>query len=315
MIPARVFPLFMLGLIVWVKSALPDIQPDCSGKIKIGEIRILDCRYLTYGQIGREKFSEISDLAYSVSNKMLYMIGDEGELFSFYVKFGRKIEKIESLGAYRISGKDGEKLPHKLRDAEGLTITDNGKMFVSFERKVRITELEKDGSIGRKLIMSSRLGKDIKMVKNTNNTLESITWHPEYGLITALEHPPEKFSKKERTLYSLKGKEWHFLIDNGMKSSITSLEAMKDGNILVLERSYGNETNPFVITLRKIYIDRCGKFCQSKVLARFDTLGNKMAENFEGLARVANDRYVIISDDNDDEKLKTEIVYFEIVED
>jgi len=40
-----------------------------------------------------------------------------------------------------------------------------------------------------------------------------------------------------------------------------------------------------------------------------------MAENFEGLARVANDRYVIISDDNDDEKLKAEIVYFEIVED
>ena len=91
---------------------------------------------------------------------------------------------------------------------------------------------------------------------------------------------------------------------------------MDDGNILVLERSFTGLLNPFIVTLKKVYLDKCSKrVCKSEVLAKMNTHKGWSVDNFEGLAKVGNHRYIMVSDDNDNFFQKTLLIYFEVLRD
>ncbi len=69
------------------------------------------------------------------------------------------------------------------------------------------------------------------------------------------------------------------------------------------------------MTLKKVYIDRCKKgICPVKVLLKMNSHEGWDVDNFEGLSRVGRDRYVMISDDNDNFFQKTLLIYFEVKE-
>jgi hypothetical protein len=90
---------------------------------------------------------------------------------------------------------------------------------------------------------------------------------------------------------------------------------MDDGNILVLERSYTGLTNPLVITLKKVFIKNSqNRMCKTKILAKLSSHEGWEVDNFEGLARVGKNRYVMVSDDGDNFFQKTLLIYFEIHE-
>jgi len=73
--------------------------------------------------------------------------------------------------------------------------------------------------------------------------------------------------------------------------------------------------NPFIVTLKKIYLKRCKNgLCRSKVLVKMNSHKGWDVDNFEGLARVGKNRYVMISDDNDNFYQKTLLIYFEVKE-
>jgi hypothetical protein len=83
----------------------------------------------------------------------------------------------------------------------------------------------------------------------------------------------------------------------------------------VLERSFTGMLHPFVVTLKKVYLDHCQKgLCRSKVLVKMNSHKGWDVDNFEGLARVGKNRYVMISDDNDNFYQKTLLIYFEVKE-
>jgi hypothetical protein len=89
---------------------------------------------------------------------------------------------------------------------------------------------------------------------------------------------------------------------------------MDDGNILVLERSYTGLTNPLVITLKKVFIKNCqNRMCKTKILAKLSSHEGWEVDNFEGLAKVGDHRYVMVSDDGNNFFQKTLLVYFEVV--
>ena len=90
---------------------------------------------------------------------------------------------------------------------------------------------------------------------------------------------------------------------------------MDDGNLLVLERSFTGLMTPFIVTLKKVYIQNCKKkMCKTKVLAKMNSHKGWDVDNFEGLARVGKHRYVMISDDNDNFFQKTLLIYFEVLQ-
>jgi len=280
-------------------------------------IKILDQKELSFSKINGIKFAELSDVTYHKKSGRLYFVGDKGMLYTFSAKFSSKIDILEPLSAKKLRTKKGKRLKKWKRDAEGLTLDGKGRLIISFEGKAKIAWFHKNSKKIGNCIKKYRLPKQLRRSKNyrsKNKSLESLAWHPRYGILTATEWPLKKYDTKKQTIYSLWGKRWHFEAEVEPKSAVVAMEVMDDGNILVMERSYNGILEPFVITLKKVMIKNCkNNICPTKVLAKMNTHKGWDIDNFEGLARVGKNRYVMVSDDGDNFFQKTLLVYFEVI--
>jgi len=308
------FLLFLFFAMLRAEVYSVDIRPSGWKGDRVGALRILDQKELVFDRIGRRRFAEISDLAFLKKRHWLFMISDEGKLFRFRARFGEKIRELSPLDAATLRKKSGKKLKKWRRDSEGLTIDGKGRLYVSFEEKPRIARIGYDGRIVRYLRLPRSIAK-MGRFRSKNKGLEALAWHPKYGLVTAAEYPVKASDKGIQTLYALSGKRWNFRRDTAPQSAITALEVLDNGNFLVLERSFTGVLAPIVITLREVQIGRCRQgFCPTKVLARLDSGKGWAVDNFEGLAKVGPNRFVMVSDDNDNFYQKTLLIYFEVSE-
>jgi hypothetical protein len=246
------------------------------------------------------------------------MVGDKGSLFAFHIRLTKKIEKLIPYRAAKLKKRNGKQLKKWKRDAEGLVLDGRGRLYVSFEGEPKVRWFHKNspkfGSAIKKYKLPRVLRKK-EYYRSKNKALEALAWHSKYGLLTAAEWPLKKDDKKRQTIYALNGKQWHFKAEPEAKSAVVAMEVMDDGNVLVLERSYTGLLNPFVITLKKVYLKHVKNgWCQTKVLAKMSSHQGWSIDNFEGLTKVGNHRYLMISDDNENFFQQTLLIYFEVEE-
>ena len=84
--------------------------------------------------------------------------------------------------------------------------------------------------------------------------------------------------------------------------------------MLVLERSFDNIMRRRITTLSKVYLDKCNDgLCKSVVLAKLDSKKGWNIDNFEGLTKISDNQYLMVSDDNDSMFQKTLLVLFEVL--
>ncbi|HHD78779.1 MAG TPA: esterase-like activity of phytase family protein [Epsilonproteobacteria bacterium] len=280
-------------------------------------IKILDQKQLSFSDIQGIKFAELSDVTYDDKTHILYFVGDKGALFAFRAKFSSKIDMLEPLMAKKLRTKKGKRLKKYKRDSEGLVLDGKKRLLISFEGDAKVAWFHKNSQKAGRLIKKYRLPKVLRNPKNyrsRNKSLEALAWHPRYGVLTASEWPLKKDYKKKQTIYSLRAKQWHFKAEQEARSAVTAIEVMDDGNLLVLERSYNGILEPFVVTLKKVWIKKCKKqMCPTKVLAKMNSHKGWDVDNFEGLAHVGKNRYVMVSDDNDNFFQKNLLIYFEVL--
>lgn len=235
--------------VIYAQVRPVDITPGGKSQQPSG-IKILDQKHLTYKQVEGVGFSELSDLAYDHKEKRLYMISDEGKLFIFDAYFSNKIEKLKPIAATTLRKKSGKKFKKWRRDSEGLSIGSKGGLLISFEGQPKLALFGHDGKEIKKYTLPKPI-KEIKKYRSKNKSLEALARHPRYGALMVAEWPLKKDHKKLQTVYSLSGKKWHYKAEPEPRSSTTALEVMDDGNLLVLERSFTDYLDPFVITLKK----------------------------------------------------------------
>jgi len=281
------------------------------------KVVFLDQRTIFFDMIDGINVSELSDVAYDKVRRRLYAVGDEGTLFVFNVRFGDTIGPIKPLRAAYLTKKNGKRFRRPARDSEGMTLDGKGRLYISFEGKPRVGRFcTKASCFGRleKKIPIPRVLRDPQHYRSKNKALEALAWHPRYGLLTVPEWPLKRLHKKCHTVYALRGKRrWCFRAEPEPRSGVSAIEVMDDGNVLVLERSFRGFLEPLVVTLKKVYLNRCKKgVCESEVLVKMSTHKGWDIDNFEGLARVGKHRYVMVSDDNDNFFQKTLLVYFEV---
>lgn len=305
--------LYLLPLFLAADMFRIDIRPEGMKESRTGLIRLLDQKELVFDEIEGRHFSEISDLAYLKRRRWLFLLSDEGKLFRFRARFGEKIRELTPLDADTIRKKSGKKLKKWRRDTEGLTLDGTGRLYTSFEGRPRIARISYDGRIFRYERLPGPVASEKKLWRR-NKGLEALVRHPRYGLVTAPEYPVKGSSRKIQTLYALSGKRWSYRRGEEPNSAITALEVLENGNFLVLERSYSGWARPIVVTLREVDIRHCRRgVCADRILARFDSGKGWAVENFEGLAKVGPDRFLMISDDNDNFFQKTILIYFEVI--
>ena len=277
-------------------------------------ITLLDQKNLEFTKIDGIKFSEISDIAYDKRSKRLYLVSDEGKLFVFDAAFGEKIETLKARSAVTLVKKNGKNFQKWRHDSEGMTLDNKGRLYISFEGRAKIGRFSPEGRMVKQYRLPKKL-RDPKNYRSRNKSLEALAWHPKYGLLTASEWPLKHKKKKEQTIYALNGKKWDFQAEGEQKSAVVAMEVMDDGNLLVMERSFIDLLNPFVITLKKVYLEQCRnrqKMCKSELLLKMNSHKGWLIDNFEGLARVGKHRYVMVSDDNDNFFQQTLLIYFEV---
>jgi len=280
---------------------------------KVDKITILDEKSLSFPKKRKIPFEGISDLAFDKKNSILYMIGDRGYLYTFYAKFSpTKIEKLTYLNAFHIKTPRGKVIKP---DIEGLTIDNKNRLIVSFERVPRVKIINSHGKILKDLKLPKFL-RNKRAYRGKNKMIEAICYHPKYGVLISAEYPIRRYKKNFQTIYSLSGKRWHFFTQKYSHSAVTAMETTDDGNILVIERAYNGLSKPFYITLKKVYLNRCNSksICKTKVLATFNSRDGWGYNNFEGLARVGKNRYLMVSDNNGHYFLSTVLRYFKIDE-
>ena len=314
----RYFFLLLCAVVLWGGAMPTNMAPYGVDTQNYMKIRIFDQRSLSYPNINNHHFSEISDVAYDRKKQLLYLLSDEGKYFVFDAKFGEKISELKPVTAVKLVKKNGHDFRRWRHDSEGVTIDSKGRLIVSFEEQAKIGRFDSKGRMKKSYKLPRKLF-NVKNYRSKNKSLESVALHPKYGILTATEWPLKKSGRKEQTIYSLSGKEWYFKAENAASSAVVSIEVMDDGNLLVLERAYSGLRNPVVITLKKVWLKGCKKkrkkkcVCRSEVLAQFNSSNGWHIDNFEGLAKVGKNRYVMVSDDNDNFYQRTLLVYFEVL--
>lgn len=310
---------FFLGMCFFLEAGVQDINilPSGVSSPYMG-IRILDQKQLSYARIEGVKFAELSDIAYDQNTQLLYLLSDKGALFSFEAHFSKHIDRLRPKRATKLKTKKGKRLKKWKRDSEGLALDGKGRLLISFEGKAKVSWFHKNSDKFGRRIKNYRLPKLLKSphaYRSKNKSLESLAWHPHYGILTATEWPLKKNHKKKQTIYALSGKQWHFQAEPEEKSGVSAIEVMDDGNLLVLERSYRGLFAPFVVTLKKVYLNQCTHgWCKTKVLAKMNNHKGWNLDNFEGLAKVGKHRYLMISDDNENFFQRTLLIYFEVID-
>ncbi len=294
-----------------------DITPDGVGS-RYMDIEILDQKLLSYSDISHQHFSEISDLAYDKRSKKLYMLSDQGILFDYKIILDKKIEELSPQGAVVLKNIGGKEFRRWRRDSEGMTIGYRDRLYISFEGRAKIGYFSRDGIMKKRYPLPPKL-KNPKNYRSQNKSLEALAWHSKYGLLTATEWPLKRYKAKDQTIYSLYGREWHFKAESAKSSAVVAMEVMDRDHILILERAYSGMMHPVIITLKKVWLDQCrgnGKIkhdCKSRVLAQFDSSKGWHIDNFEGLTKVSKDRYLMVSDDNDNFYQRTLLIYFKVL--
>lgn len=297
--------------------------PDSVSGDRYMSIKLMGSIALSGAKVNGLPVVEVSDLAWDNDTQTLYGISDDGYLYTLKLSLNQGILKQAKItNAVRLLGKNKQPLKGSKKDPEGLSIKNhkNGnkndaELIISFEGSSRVDRYNTKGEYLGEVKIPKKLTKK-KSYRSNNKALESVTIHPRYGVITAAELPLKANSKKIQTLYSQHGKEWHFPRNKAKESSVTALEVLENGDILVLERAFSGIFNPLVISLRQVQLNKCDKngLCAVKDLAIFDSSESWNVDNFEGLTKLVGNRYLMVADDNKSPLQQSIMVMFEVVQ-
>jgi len=289
------------------------------------QIRLHGAVQMNHPVVNGIETASLSGLAWDEDEQILYAISDMGELFHLRPIIQNHVLKdVEVLKAYVLTDTEGKKLPKDSTDSEGLSLLNgnNGvkgdsELIISFERKPKITRVRPDGMQLDEYTLPETL-QNSKLYVNNNKMLESVTLHPEFGILTAPEYPLKNFPQDKITVFSLDGQQWQFPRHTAPNSAVVAMEALADGSLLVMERAYVSPLLPLIMSLRQVELKHCVD-CEAgenpvQDIAIFNSALGWHVDNFEGLTHHQGSFFFMVSDDNNNRiTQKTLLNYFEMI--
>ena len=279
------------------------IAPSFLGSSNSSRIKILDSKEVRFGERGGVAFREISDLAYKEDR--LFALSDRGVLHELNIDVKNdKINRLDLTNATALKDEKGEPLDAAHRDSEGLSFMGE-RLLVSFENKHRVEAYSQNA----RKIKNIKINKSLKRkgdYSGPNKGLEAVAFSEKYGTITAPESPLK--GKKSHAIYS-KSSRWKFKADGVIKA----FEFIDEDRLLVLLRGSSKNAKKMVVSLVRVNLLGCENGeCESEVLLKMDESDGWNLYNFEGLCKVGENRFLMISDDGGDSSQKTILTLFEI---
>jgi hypothetical protein len=266
--------------------------------------------------------SNLSGLVWDARAGLLYALSDDGYLLHLRPQFtGEMLSGVDAVASFPLQGPDGRPLESPQNDAEGLSLTsgaanaDEVQLAVSFDDPPRILRYRPNGQFVSAETLPGKLG-DAKAYEDPSETLEAITAHPQFGLLTAPTRPLKDTAKGRFRIYALDGKVWDYPPLSAENSMSTDLAVGKGDDLLVLERNYASLLKPIVFAVRRLPIGQLpggGTLTPAEVI-HFNNRDGWNIDNFEALAHHQDNRFFVLSDDNAAIFQKTLLIYFQALD-
>lgn len=289
-----------------------------SGQSSQYEFNLLAIANLSNVTINGFKIHELSGLAWDEDENLLYALSDNGYVLHLRPVFeNNNLIDVLFIKGHSLHNKNNRPLRYKESDSEGIAVKNgnNGvqgdsRLIICFERIPRLIEFTTDGKMIAEIPLPAGLA-ELKNYQSENKSLEAVTIHDQFGIITGPEYPLIISAESNALdIYSIGEEYWSFPVHNQHYGALTGMTTMPDGNVLALERSYGGLFPATEITLHRIVLDK-GK-SRSEIIYTFGPDNGLLNENFEGITGFRDNSYFMINDDNNHPLKKTMLVYFSI---
>lgn len=265
---------------------------------------------------------ELSGLAWDEDEQLLYAVSDKGRIFHFYLRLeATKIAGLRPVFATQLTNRAGEAIVRPKANAEGLTAlkTENGKkgdteLLIMMEGGPTVgPTLERFTPRGQSIgaIDLPQLLGNVDSYRDDKDRLESVTYHPQSGVLVAPEKPLKGQARSRHTIFSLEGKRWSFDAIQPTGSHIKAIEVAPDGNLLILERTRYGSAADFVVRTRYLDFQRCeqGSCTGEDPVVASEALPTG---NFEGLTRISQQLYLMVSDAKKNDPRPTVFLLFSL---
>ena len=266
---------------------------------------------------GHVALAELSALAWDEDEAMLFALSDRGWLLHLQPQFeSDRLVQVQLLAVQPLLDARGQPLAGAWRDAEGMTlenghngIAGDSRLLISFERHHRIELYQPDGRLIRTLPLPPPLLQPGRKPRG-NRGLEAITLHPTLGLMTGPEYPAQGGDHYLVNQHRL----WRFNPAEP-KGALVALEAMPNGDLVMLQRAFSSLLEPWVISLVRIpAVDLEHEQLTPQPVARFDSSEGWLLQNVEGLSHHHNGRFFLVSDDGNRPWAQTQLIYLRITD-
>jgi hypothetical protein len=264
------------------------------------------------------RIEEFSGLSWDEDEQLLYAVSDGGVLHHFRVRMdGIRIAEIQPVFSVSIAAPAGEVSGGSVTNAEGLTALndDNGKqsdteLLIAFEDGPSIVRFTPQGKRIGDMPLPGPLA-DKKQYSKKNSRLEAVAFDERHGMLTAPERPLEGQPEDRHTLYAADGTTWSFEAFQP-DSRLKAIQKLPDGNLLILERTREEEGGAPTARLRYLDFATCSanRECQ---LAELSAAPDPMlVDNFEGMARLSDNLFLIVTDKTKKDAEPTTFVLFKV---
>jgi hypothetical protein len=267
--------------------------------------------------IGSEQqLIELSGIAWDHDENNLIILSDRG-----FIIHSKPVFKQDSLidlnlvSYHSLLDKNDKKLKHKASDSEGLALLNSKnnryndtELLISFERKPRIIRYSKDGKFLSKEKINNNLA-NINNYKSGNKSLEAITLDNKFNIITGPERPLTN-NGESLSLHTLNKEQWLFNPNNKNYGSLVGLTTLPNNRIIALERSFPGIFAGLSNTIHLLTFKDNG--LEQETLVELRPEDGFFNDNFEGISWHKENRFFMISDDNDNPFQRSLLIYFEI---
>ncbi len=263
---------------------------------------------------------ELSGLSWDEDEQLLYAVSDGGVLHHFRIRLdGNRIAELQSVFSVPLATTTDKASGKPVTNAEGITTIndDNGKpsdseLLIVFEDGPLAARFSPKGELIADVPLPRPLA-DETLYSKKNSRLEAVTFDATHGMVTAPESALKGQPEGLHTLYAADGTTWSF---DAFKtdSRLKAIQKFPDGNLLILERTRDEKGAPPTARLRYLDLAGCTPQATCKITDLSATPPDMLVDNFEGMARLSDDLFLIVTDKTKKHGDSTSLVLFRVAD-
>lgn len=273
-------------------------------------VRVLDQVVLGETRVQGEKIGEFSSLVTRPDGSGLIGISDRGYIADIAVEIaGDKLSRVEVTDLHILTGQDGAPVADTGFNAEAATFLPDGSLAIVDETTARVAVFDTQGAWLRDDLLPQAL-RDVTQQASDKDGVEALAWTEATGFIAVTEEPHRGEARNTHTLHSASAGAWTLQATGPQAMSIKGMEVAGD-RLIVLERTRDKATDALYPFLRVLDLSACQSAACDGTTHPIPASGITDAD-YEGIAALGKDRFLIVSDDKIDKDLRSVFVLLQV---